>query len=265
MPSPFPGMDPYLEGYLWPDLHRALAAELRRRLVPLIRPRYVARLETYVVEDESPELEIGVMYPDIEVLTSRQESGERASEKPASSQVPSLHPIQAPLTIPLLHSVEVKLVHVQVRDTVGNELVTSIEILSPINKREPGLSRRRGRQAALHRQRVHLLEVDLLRRGTRVLASHPRLPDTHYLVTLTRADSSRIGIWPIRLSDSLPVVPVPLRLPDPDVPLDLSSALRTVYDEAAYDLSVNYGAPPPPPPLSPEEETWMRDVLANRR
>ncbi len=24
MPSPFPGMDPYLEGYLWPDVHQAL-------------------------------------------------------------------------------------------------------------------------------------------------------------------------------------------------------------------------------------------------
>lgn len=44
MPSPFPGMDPYLEGYLWPDVHNALSAKIRQLLTPLIRPRYTARL-----------------------------------------------------------------------------------------------------------------------------------------------------------------------------------------------------------------------------
>ena len=44
MPSPFPGMDPYLEGYLWPDVHTALSAKIRQLLTPLIRPRYTARL-----------------------------------------------------------------------------------------------------------------------------------------------------------------------------------------------------------------------------
>lgn len=54
MPSPFPGMDPYLEGYLWPDVHNALASKIRQQLTPKLRPRYTARLEVYVVEDSSP-------------------------------------------------------------------------------------------------------------------------------------------------------------------------------------------------------------------
>ncbi len=29
MPSPFPGMDPYLEGYLWLDVHQSLASQIR--------------------------------------------------------------------------------------------------------------------------------------------------------------------------------------------------------------------------------------------
>jgi hypothetical protein len=32
MPSPFPGMAPYLEGYLWPGVHNALVAKLRQLL-----------------------------------------------------------------------------------------------------------------------------------------------------------------------------------------------------------------------------------------
>ncbi|MFQ5873193.1 MAG: DUF4058 family protein [Dehalococcoidia bacterium] len=49
MPSPFPGMDPYLEGYLWPDVHQALASKIRQQLTPLVRPRYTVRLGVYSV------------------------------------------------------------------------------------------------------------------------------------------------------------------------------------------------------------------------
>lgn len=61
MPSPFPGMDPYLEGYLWPDFHHRLATEISRQLTPRLRPRYVARLDIDLAEDKTPELEIGMM------------------------------------------------------------------------------------------------------------------------------------------------------------------------------------------------------------
>lgn len=259
MPSPFPGMDPYLEGYLWPDVHRALAAEIRRRLVPLLRPRYVARLEVYVVEDESPELELGILYPDVEVLATARQPSEQAEGAPEQGRG-SAGRIQAPLTIPVLSPVEHRLVTVEIRDAAHNELVTSIEILSPVNKREPGLSRQRRKHERLHRQGVHYLEIDLLRRGARPLTSHPGIPAVDYLITLTRAHASSIEVWPVPLRDALPVIPVPLRDPDPDVALELSPAFATVYDEAAYDLSVDYNQDPPPPPLSPEERAWVREL-----
>jgi Protein of unknown function (DUF4058) len=41
MPTPFPGMDPYVEHPgLWPDVHNGLIAELRNTLEPQPRPRY---------------------------------------------------------------------------------------------------------------------------------------------------------------------------------------------------------------------------------
>ena len=87
MPSPFPGMDPYLEGYLWPDVHNALAAKLRQLLTPLLRPRYIARLAIYMVEDIAPESEIGIMYPDGEVLLSEPSRQERTSDEELSHDV----------------------------------------------------------------------------------------------------------------------------------------------------------------------------------
>ena len=49
MPSPFPGMDPYLEGNLWPDVHQALASEIRRQLANQLRPRYAVRLSVAAI------------------------------------------------------------------------------------------------------------------------------------------------------------------------------------------------------------------------
>jgi hypothetical protein len=44
MPSPFPGMDPYLETSTWMNFHNLLCAEMIRQLGPKIRPRYLARV-----------------------------------------------------------------------------------------------------------------------------------------------------------------------------------------------------------------------------
>ncbi|MFC1466812.1 MAG: DUF4058 family protein [Candidatus Brachytrichaceae bacterium NZ_4S206] len=41
MPSPFPGMDPYLESAIyWRDLHACLITHIRAALQPLLRPHY---------------------------------------------------------------------------------------------------------------------------------------------------------------------------------------------------------------------------------
>src|SRR5215468_11733648 len=129
VPSPFPGMDPYLEGYLWPDVHSALANTMRQQLAPQIQPKYVARLEISVIEDQSPAAEIGIMYPDVEVIKVM-------ASRPAPSETPgdivgaaAIAPITAPLTIPLPH---VRVATVEIRDVAQNILVTSIEILSPV-------------------------------------------------------------------------------------------------------------------------------------
>src|SRR5207245_11546994 len=42
MPSPFPGMDPYLEGTYWMTFHTQMIAEIARQLAPRLRPRYLA-------------------------------------------------------------------------------------------------------------------------------------------------------------------------------------------------------------------------------
>jgi hypothetical protein len=246
MNSPFPGMDPYLEGYLWPDVHQALAAQFRRQLAPLVAPRYAVRLAVTMLTDRVPAHELGIMVPDVEVV----EPSAPETAVPESEATAAIAP--APVSVPLAVPVPTRLVSVEIRDTARNTLVTSIELLSPANKRQPGSSQFLSRDE-LRLAAVHILEIDLIRRGTRPWPEAD-LPQTAYMAALIRANRPQAGIWPIDLRQPLPTLPVPLRPSDADVPLDLQAALDTVYDEAQYGLTLDYDSAPPP--LSDEEAAW---------
>ncbi|WGV24032.1 DUF4058 family protein [Halotia branconii] len=257
MPSPFPVMDPYLEGYLWSDVHNALASKIRAFLAPQLRPKYAARLEVYVVEDISPASEIGILYPDVEVLQIKQ--SRNVTPAIHTSNIATTPPL---LTLPVIQPVIVRIPIVEIRDTANNVLISCIEILSPVNKREPGLAHYRKKRQRLYNANVHLIEIDLLRRGNRPF-NHPRLPDVPYLITLTQARSGVIDLWPVTLQDTLPTITVPLREGDPDAVLELQAGLNAIYDEAGYDLSIDYTQPPPPPALSDADIEWMYKHLQN--
>jgi hypothetical protein len=262
MPSPFPNMDPYLEGYLWPDVHNALAAKIRQLLTPLLRPRYAARLSIYVVEDSAPEGDVGILYPDVEVMrVARNDAALLPVNADAQARVSSATP--AALSIPVTLPVDVQIPTLEIRDTAQNQLVTSIELLSPVNKRDAGLHQYRVKRQRLYQAGVHLLELDLIRRGTRPI-SHADVPNVPYLIALTRANAGKTDLWPMRFQDPWPRVPVPLRQPDDDVVLELGLAFSDVYDEAAYELSIDYQQPPPPPALAEHDNAWVRSLLDTR-
>jgi hypothetical protein len=78
---------------------------------------------------------------------------------------------------------------------------------------------------------------------------------------LSRADRRpHVAVWPIQLWDKLPLLPVPLLEPDPDVPLDLAQAVTAVYQRGGYASLIDYSQLPPPPPLSDEETAWLTEA-----
>jgi hypothetical protein len=83
-----------------------------------------------------------------------------------------------------------------------------------------------------------------------------------YVVFLSRAyRRPLVDVWPIALRDTIPVVPVPLTYPDPDVPLDLNRILHQVYRNARYERRIDYRTDPPPPALSPDDAAWLDEQL----
>ena len=257
MPSPLPGMDPYIEHReIWPDFHGDAAAEIRARLNGSIQPAYVARLVPYVTYDVVEVAKPKSVYPDVGIYQQQVRHGVRES---ATDVVITPPPVESwvELEIPL------EIFSVEIRSVRALELVTAIEILSPVNKR-PGhdaqsdyLRKRR----ELLRSSAHLIEIVLLRGGQRSPLETP-VPSAPYYVTLSRwEERPRVAVWPIQLSEKLPVIPIPLREPDPDVPLDLGAIVASIYERGGYASLIDYHQPPPPPPLSPDESVWLEALL----
>lgn len=48
MPSPFPGVDPYLEGSIWSTVHQQLSSEIARQLAPKLAPKYVTLADEWI-------------------------------------------------------------------------------------------------------------------------------------------------------------------------------------------------------------------------
>ena len=69
MPSPFPGMDPYIENpEVWSDFHGGIASEIRAESNRLLQPRYVARLTPRVAVESAVQTELPVRLYSVEIL-----------------------------------------------------------------------------------------------------------------------------------------------------------------------------------------------------
>ncbi len=244
----------------WPDVHHGLAFVFKEQLVGQVVPKYFVRIETYTVEDTHPDEDVGILYPDVETL--KRNSGVDIESEPAVDYDVTT---PATLSIPIARPIEVRVPVVEIRDRENQQLITAIEVLSPVNKRKPGLEDYRKKRTALNRNGVHLLEIDLLRRGEHPF-NYPTFPRwAQYFVLLTRGGQLRMEVWAMTVRDKLPIVPVPLKSPDPDVRLDIGAALQQVYERSRYDLSVRYGAEPPPPALSEDDREWLNGLLQEKK
>lgn len=224
--SPFPGMDPYLEApNLWLEVHNNLINIFIEQLSPLLAPKYFARLETKSVNRDDIALEA------------------MAKTNFASTRVTGM----------------------SVRCAGTEDLVTIIELLSPIDK-YPGKNREqyeKKRFTLLDSFYVHFIEIDLLRYGMPMVYDC-KLTNYDYIAMVSRTYQRQINeVWPIRIREPLPVLPVPLQRRGRDVPLDLGKALRTVYERAHYGLRIDYRFPPIPP-LEPDDAEWAKNRVKSK-
>lgn len=250
MPSPFPGMNPYLENPgLWPGVHHWLITEIARSLNPYLRPRYFVAIEERVYETiaENSAL-VGV--PDDVVI----KMGSTASTAPSAIAVvnPPSQPIA--VTVPMLETV--KEGYIEVRKVGTEEVVTVIEVLSPKNKRSgDGRSQYEAKRQKILSSRTHLVEIDLLRQWQPMPFFNHGI-QSHYRILVSRSTRRpRADLYVFNLQDAIPTFPLPLQPGDSEPIVALQPLLNDLYDQGGYDLRLNYQHAPVPP-LAETDATW---------
>jgi Protein of unknown function (DUF4058) len=259
MPSPFPGMDPYLECH-WRDVHSSLVIYIRDAVQDFLPADLRARVEERVVL-ETPEGWANPLFPDVRVIDGRPQVQAKTTtivRKPGAEFI-LLEAGPEPLTEGYIEIVDVR---------SGNRVVTIIEVLSPSNK-VSGDDRKeyKRKQAEIVQSETNLVEIDLIRVGKHTvaipLANLIGIKRTPYLVCVRRAGHSKAAVYPIPLYEKLPTVQVPLRPDDEDVLLDLQALIEQCYRKGRYEVDLDYRLDADPPLTGPDAE-WADELLRGK-
>lgn len=270
MPSPFPGMDPYLESPVhWRGFHHLFITTMTQALNAGLPPGFAANIDerVYLVRPER------ALYPDIALLERHDAPPPTPRTKGGGAATAVLDATDAPFLLTIFPD-EMRESFIEVRTVGGEEeqVVTVIELLSPANK-APGSEGRDPyvrKQEQLLRSDVSLLEIDLLRSGAHTIAV-PRgtlqaeFGTWDYLICLHRGGQRwDFEVWRSTVRARLPrCVRVPLTGEHPDVILDLQAAFDHAYDAGPYKRRVDYRKEPDPP-LSPEDAAWLDALLREK-
>ena len=265
MPSPFPGMDPYLENPDdWRGFHTSFIAHLAGSLNQQLPREFAAKIEErlYVVQDER----------DVFAGISLRWKVPRRRENITDEKVTARDGGSAGTTVadpPEFLRVEPLTIRERFIEIIAvrgkKQVVTVIEVLSPSNKVGAGRQTYLRKQRAVLKSEVNLVEIDLLRGGTPTAAiplTGLRLrPPFDFLVCLNRADQrTRVAYWPFTLHERLPRIFIPLLSGEPDIVEDLQTIFSETYDRGAFDRTIEYDQPLTPT-LRAEDAAWAESLL----
>ncbi|MBD2210283.1 DUF4058 family protein [Nostoc linckia FACHB-104] len=254
MNSPFPGMNPYLENpVFWAEVHHRLITALADTIEENIPPQYRVAIEqrTYL-SDDSDSVLVGI--PDVSIFsqqTSQQQYSSTVTQTATSEGITVMIPVPE-------YSRES---YLEVREVSTGFVVTSIEVLSPKNKRTG-----EGRKAyETKRKQVlaslsHLVEIDLLRSG-KPMSILGEVPVTDYQILISRSETRpQAKLYGFSIRERIPVFSLPLQSEDTEPILDLQSLLNGIYNRARYHLAIDYHQEPVPS-LKPEDAAWADTLL----
>lgn len=210
MPSPFPGMDPFIESQRWRDFHTTFITILREQLTPRVKPRYIVDVEEYVYlarEDEPPDRIVG---PDLSI----RETELVGAGTPGRTQRASGHYVIYTLPVPE----RVRQAYLTIRTRDYHEIVTVIELLSSTNKTAgEGRTEYLFKRTNISPEPAGLIELDLLRGGIRLPTVEPLQPADYYAFVRRKQSFRHADGYGWTLREPMPVIPVPLAGDDPDV------------------------------------------------
>jgi hypothetical protein len=266
MPSPFPGMDPYIEVCgLWEDFHHDLILEIKIALAPRLPSGYVVRTgeRTYpVMSPAGGGTQEHRFWSDVTVASTPVPPASALAVSSAAAPT-ALEGDAAPVSIQAMVETEYREVFLEIRQPPPTKkVVACIEVLSPSNKRPRTKGWRlysRKRQAYLAGQ-AHFVEIDLLRGGRRMPMAGQWPDSPYYLLVCRRNEAPVCKVWSASFHRPLPSIQIPLVPPDPDIALAIQPLIETIYARSHYEVDIDYRRPLNPP-FSPIDQEWLEERL----
>jgi len=257
MPTPFPGMDPYLEKPgLWVQIHASLIVDIQRFLTPLLRPHYNVAIEqrTYLTFLSPDEQSSGI--PDILLASPIDEDDDDIAVATAPMVT---RPLVSELPMPQVVTER----YLEVRDAVNKEVITVIEVLSPANKKgREGRAQYERKRLKVLASLTNLVEIDLIRAGKPFPMKVKRA--SHYRIVVSRSwQRPKADIYLFGVRDKIPDFPIPLQEGETEPVLPLNQILHELYDLGGYDLAIDYRQKTEPP-LAEKDAKWVAQILGNK-
>ena len=252
-------MDPYIEAHgPWGDFHHKLISEIERILSDQVPEKYLIRVEerSYVSLAGVEGKEEYPFIPDVRVMEEPNKSRKRGKGPSTAVAEPEID--AEAMTIQAFVAEEHRESFIEIyEDDPERHRVTCIEVLSPSNKRMHS----KGRELYLRKREslflstTNLVEIDLLRGGQRMpmLGAWPNSPYTLLVCREWRAPYCKV--WRAHYRTPLPVLPIPLAHPDPDIRIDLQPLIASIYARSRYERSIDYSKPLDPPLA----EAWLAE------
>lgn len=259
MPSPFPGMDPFLEAH-WGDVHTRLTTYASDQLQPRLPGDLRARIEEYVHLEAENTDDRPRFSPDVTVTESATATLVRPT-RTATAEIAAAEPLLVPFEPePWTER------WIQILDKASNRVVTTIEFLSPGNKMN--LAQRaafRRKQKQFLEAGVNVVEIDLIREGEWAVSSpQSYLPDAYrypYRIAVIRGDQQAYSeCYKVPLQQPLPTIRIPLRPQETDIPLDLQSLINAAWERGTYsDIDYEHTECPP---FHEDDTAWIQARIA---
>lgn len=261
MPSPFPGMNPYLEQpAFWSSFHTRLMVAIADTIEPQLGSHYYVDVETRTYQSDESDEEILIGIPDAIVFAKQPDPS--APEVPAAPEtMVATQPRPETVAVPM--PIEIKERYLEVREMGTDAVIAVIELLSPKNKRAgEGRTAYEKKRRLILGSETHLVELDLLR-GAKPMSILGVRSASPYRILISRSQQRpKAELYGITLQQALPSFPIPLKLDEAEPIVPLQAVFDQVYERARYDTRIDYHQPVPPPNLSEADQLWVDELLA---
>ena len=224
-----------------------------------MRPKYRVVVEEATYQADGPN-SVLIGKPDVVVA-----EGQAKTTVPPNNLTVQTLPAAQPIAVTIPSPAVVRQGYLEIREIANDAVVTVLEVLSPVNKRNgKGRSEYLAKRDRVLSSSTHWVEIDLLRQWDPMPVVASALLSSDYRVLVSVSDRRpNADLHAFNIQDPIPVFSLPLAPSDSAPLIDLKGLIEQIYEQSGYDLVIDYRKDPKPR-LSPNQLEWLNEWLVSK-